>query len=320
VASKLNPTERIDWLLTGYSRFCLIQNCLSRRIRASKAGVMHQVRILLVDDEPNIVLTMPAILRQHGFEVMAVGTVKEALAQITSAQFDVLISDLNIGEPGDGFTVVSEMRRTQPTCITLILTGYPGFDSALEAIRSQVDDYLIKPASIPSLIKLIEQKLRNTKPGTGAATKRLSQVLRENIFEITQRTLKDMKADPALGAIPITNEQRIEHTARTIEELATMLELAEPEQAARDFIEDAAMLGARRYQQGYTLPLLAVHVRLLEQAIYDVIHEHMRSLNLSYFMFDLKRLNNLLGIQLEHSQIAYLKAEQRIDHQTGQQH
>jgi YesN/AraC family two-component response regulator len=212
------------------------------------------------------------------------------------------------------------MRRTQPTCITLILTGYPGFDSALEAIRSQVDDYLIKPASIPSLIKLIEQKLRNTKPGTGAATKRLSQVLRENIFEITQRTLKDMKADPALGAIPITNEQRIEHTARTIEELATMLELAEPEQAARDFIEDAAMLGARRYQQGYTLPLLAVHVRLLEQAIYDVIHEHMRSLNLSYFMFDLKRLNNLLGIQLEHSQIAYLKAEQRIDHQTGQQH
>ena len=78
---------------------------------------------------------MPAILRQHGYDVTAVGTVNEALAQITSAPFDVLISDLNIGHPGDGFTVVSAMRRTQPTCITLILTGYPGFDSALEAIR-----------------------------------------------------------------------------------------------------------------------------------------------------------------------------------------
>jgi DNA-binding response OmpR family regulator len=281
---------------------------------------MQAVRVLFVDDEPSIVLTMPVILRQHGYEVKAVGTVNEALAQITSAQFDVLISDLNIGEPGDGFTVVSAMRRTQPTCITLILTGYPGFDSALEAIRSQVDDYLIKPAPIPTLINLIEQKLRNPKLGTGAATKRLFQVLRENIFEITQRTLTEMKSNPALGAIPITDEQRIEHTARTIEELATILESAEPEQAARDFIQDAAMLGARRYQQGYTIPLLAIHVRLLEQAIYDVIHEHMRSLNLSHFMFDLKRLSNLLGVQLEHTQIAYLKAEQRIDHQTGQQH
>jgi ActR/RegA family two-component response regulator len=281
---------------------------------------MNQVRILFVDDEPNLLLTMPVILRQHGYDVTAAGTVNEALTQITSAQFDVLISDLNIGHPGDGFTVVSAMRRTQPTCVTLILTGYPGFDSALEAIRSQVDDYLIKPAAVPTLIDLIEQKLKSPKPSAAAATKRISQVLRENVFEITQRALTEMKSDPALRAIPITDEQRIEHTARTIEELATMLESAVPEQAARNFIQDAAMLGVRRYQQGYTIPLLAIHVRLLEQAIYDVIHEHMRSLNLSYFMFDLKRLNHLLGVQLEHAQIAYLKAEQRIDHPTGQQH
>ena len=87
---------------------------------------MANPRILFVDDEPNICLTMPAILRQHGYDVTAVGTVSEALTQILAAQFDILISDLNIGHPGDGFTVVSAMRRTQPTCITLILTGYPG--------------------------------------------------------------------------------------------------------------------------------------------------------------------------------------------------
>jgi ActR/RegA family two-component response regulator len=244
--------------------------------------------------------------------VTAIRTVSEALTQIATAQFDVLISDLNIGHPGNGFSVVSAMRWTQPTCITLILTGDPGFDSALEAMRSQVDDYLIKPADIPSLISLIERKLQNPKASTGAATKRISQVLRENVFEITQRVLNEMKSDPALGAVPITDEQRIEHTARTIEELAIMLESPEPEQAARDFIEGAAMRGARRYQLGYTIPLLATHVRLLEDAIYDVVHEHMLTLNLSYFMLDLKRLNNSLGLYLEHTQIAYLKAQQRI--------
>ena len=127
---------------------------------------MEPVRVLFVDDEASIRLTMPEILKQHGFSVTAVGTVPDALAEITSAQFDVLISDLNMGHPGDGFTVVSAMRRTQPNCVTLILTGYPGFDSALKALRNQVDDYLIKPADVPTLVSLIEKKLQQRTPGT----------------------------------------------------------------------------------------------------------------------------------------------------------
>jgi CheY-like chemotaxis protein len=279
---------------------------------------MGNVRILFVDDEPSIRLTMPAILRQQGYDVTAAGTVNEALTQITSAQFDVLISDLNIGNPGDGFTVVSAMRRTQPTCITLILTGYPGFDSALEAIRSQVDDYLIKPAAIPSLIKLIEEKLKSPRPGTCAATKRLSHVLRENTFEITQRALKEMKADPALGALPIPDDQRIEFTPNTLAELAAMLESVEPApgQAVKAIIQGATVRGEKRYQLGYTIPLLTTYVRLLERAIYDVVHQQMLTLNLSYFMFDLKRLNDALSLQLEYTQVAFLEAEQRVVRQS----
>ena len=74
--------------------------------------------------------------------------VSDALAAISEDRFDVLIADLNIGMPGDGFTVVSAMRRTQPEAVTIILTGYPAFETALEAIRSQVDDYAVKPANI----------------------------------------------------------------------------------------------------------------------------------------------------------------------------
>ncbi len=265
----------------------------------------ESVRILFVDDEPSLILTMPAILQQHGFDVVAAQTVNEALANIASAPFDVLISDLNIGNPGDGFTVVSAMRRTHPKCITLILTGYPGFDSALEAIRSQVDDYLIKPAPIPTLINLIQQKLQDPRPGAVTATKRISEVLQENVFEITQRALTQMKAAPLLSLLPLTDEQRIEFTPRTIVELATMLESTEPEQAERSFIEGAIARGKKRFSQGYTLAQLASYVRVLERAMYDVIHEHMLSLNLSYFMYDLERLNDSLGLQLEHALMSY---------------
>jgi YesN/AraC family two-component response regulator len=273
---------------------------------------MEPVRVLFVDDEASIRVTMPEILKQHGFSVAAVGTVADALAEITSAQFDVLISDLNMGHPGDGFTVVSAMRRTQPNCVTLILTGYPGFETALEAIRNQVDGYLIKPAQIPTLVSLIEQKLKNREPDAGAATKRIAQILRENTFEITQRALNEMKSDALLGKLPLADEQRIEHLPRVLEELAIMLESAEPTRTLPSTLRAAQSLGIKQRQLGYTLPLLATHVRLVGRAVNDVIHENLMSLNLSYFMFDMKRLNDSLGFQLEHSLNAFLATE----HQT----
>jgi ActR/RegA family two-component response regulator len=274
---------------------------------------MAAVRILFVDDEPNFVVTMPLILRQHGFSVTAVGNVNEALDEITSAQFDVLISDLNFDHPADGFIVVSAMRRTQPNCVILILTGYPGFETALEAIRNQVDGYLIKPAQIPTLVSLIEQKLKNREPDAGAATKRIAQILRENTFEITQRALNEMKSDALLGKLPLADEQRIEHLPRVLEELATMLESAEPTRTLASTLRAAQSLGIKQRQLGYTLPLLATHVRLVGRAVNDVIHENLMSLNLSYFMFDMKRLNDSLGFQLEHSLNAFLATE----HPTG---
>src|ERR1700747_914864 len=104
------------------------------------------------------------ILEQHGFEGTTAANVPEAMEQLNHATFDVLLSDLNIGQPGDGFTVVSAMRRVQPEACTFILTGYPDFETALQAIRNQVDDYLLKPTDVPTLLKAIEHKLLARKP------------------------------------------------------------------------------------------------------------------------------------------------------------
>src|SRR5258708_7992566 len=91
-------------------------------------------RILFVDDEAGIRNTLKPILEQHGFEVTAASTVPEALERMNHATFDVLLSDLNIGQPGDGFTVVSAMRRGQPQTATFILTTYPAFYPSFQPI------------------------------------------------------------------------------------------------------------------------------------------------------------------------------------------
>ncbi len=117
-----------------------------------------QRRLLFVDDEENIRTTLSLILKQHDFDVRLASTVPEALLEINSLKFDVLISDLNIGAPEDGFDVINAMGKAQPSCIRLIMTGYPAFGTALRAV-GEVDAYVVKPADIDALIKTINEKL-----------------------------------------------------------------------------------------------------------------------------------------------------------------
>jgi DNA-binding NtrC family response regulator len=116
-------------------------------------------RILFVDDEASIRLTLPRVLEQHGFKVNSAATITEALAEISRQHFEVLISDLNVGKAGDGFRIVSAMREQQPRCIIVILTGYPLFETAVEAIQHQVDEYVVKPVDVDELVRCLRRRL-----------------------------------------------------------------------------------------------------------------------------------------------------------------
>jgi ActR/RegA family two-component response regulator len=122
-------------------------------------------RLLFVDDEPNIRLTLPPLIEQYGFKVKSAGSVAEALGLIKSNKFDALLCDININQEGDGFTVVRAMREAAPDCVTVLLTGYPGFETALRAIHSEVDDYVVKPADIGILVSTLERKLSARRMG-----------------------------------------------------------------------------------------------------------------------------------------------------------
>ena len=92
------------------------------------------------------------MLKHHGFSVTAVSNVPDALQLVSGQQFDVLLADFNVGQPGDGFTVVSAMRRVQPDAFAFILTGYPDFESAIQAMKDQVDEYFSKPLNVKELV------------------------------------------------------------------------------------------------------------------------------------------------------------------------
>jgi ActR/RegA family two-component response regulator len=258
-------------------------------------------RILFVDDEAGIRNTLKPILEQHGFEVTAASTVPEALEHMNHASFDVLLSDLNIGQPGDGFTVVSAMRRVQPEAATFILTGYPDFDTALQAIRSQVDDYLLKPTDIPALIHAIQSRLshrRHVPPDR--PLKRVSDLMQESLKEITKEWLQLVKEHDELAAIRISDKDRIDHLPTLIEEMAKRVDIGS-DITTKKAKGAAASHGKQRALQGYNIPLVVIEMRLLQRVLSSVLQHNLIRMDLSTVIGDMMQVGESLQEQLEFS-------------------
>jgi ActR/RegA family two-component response regulator len=258
-------------------------------------------RILFVDDEAGIRNTLKPILEQHGFEVIVAATVPEALEHMNHATFDVLLSELNIGQPGDGFTVVSAMRRVQPQAATFILTGYPDFDTALQAIRSQVDDYLLKPTDVPTLIHAIQTRMehrRHVPPDR--PIKRVSDLMEESLSEIIKEWLRLTKAHHELGAIRISDKDRIDHLPLLIHEMAKRVDIGS--EITTEQAKAAAIAhGKQRALQSYTIPLVVVEMRLLQHVLSVVLQHNLIRMDLSTVIGDMMQVGESLQEQLEFS-------------------
>ncbi len=266
---------------------------------------MAKARVLFVDDEPSIRMTLPAILNMHDFDVVPAASVAEALQSIQERKFDVLITDLNIGHPADGFTVVGAMRRTQPEAVTIIITGYPAFETALQAIREQVDDYVVKPADVHTLVNLIERKLEHREPHRPLPQKRVSQILRENAQTVIERFLVRMLDVPELAKVTLSDVDRTDHLPELLAEIVQRVETPGSGASAKS-IKAAQKHGRQRSKQGYTAPMLNEEGRVLRRCIYDVLQENLLSVNLSRLVPDMIEVSDSLDTQLTESVRALL--------------
>ncbi len=108
-------------------------------------------RILLVDDETLLVVTLGRALSASGFEVDTAGTGEEALASLDRQEYDVIVTDLRM-EGEDGFAVLREARSRDPQVCVVVITGYSNEEAGLEALRQGADDYLFKPFQPEELV------------------------------------------------------------------------------------------------------------------------------------------------------------------------
>lgn len=115
-------------------------------------------RILIVDDEEVARITLAEILRLEGYDITAVGSGEEAVEVLRCEPFDIMILDLKMAGMS-GIDVLRNVVDQLPDLAVIVMTAYGSIDSAIQAIRYRVHDYILKPVSPEQVLESIDKAL-----------------------------------------------------------------------------------------------------------------------------------------------------------------
>lgn len=263
-------------------------------------------RILLVDDNENVRTTLARVLEANKFEVVEAASVNDALGQISKETFDVLLTDLHMPGPGDGMTVVSAMKHSNPLAVTLVFSGYPEMQAALSAILLQADEVLVKPLDIPALVATIHAKLLSHSSQERPAPVSVATILERSSAEIIQNWLARVGRNKELISIPLNFEERTGHLPRLLEDLVARLRLPHSLEGQGKPSEAAGAHARLRYRQGYSAAMMVEESRMLQVSIFQTLQNNLNTVDFSLLLVDVMTIADEVDWQLAQAMRSYV--------------
>lgn len=262
----------------------------------------NRQRILVVEDDRDSLELTSALLGQQA-EVDGASDPAQALRLIASVSYKLLVTDLDIAGGGDGLILAGAMRYLQPHARTVLITGYPDFARALEAIQASLDLTLIKPVP-PAQLRNLPKSAAIAAPASGQNAKsRMAHLLASHQSEILGTWLKLVEADQRLNTIPLNAAERLDHM------LGVVVGLSRSYVASAEEQESAVQHGRSRSLQHYRPEWVTLEMSYLRRAIFASVLRNLLLLDLSRFPEDLFELDLRLDADLLDSLRAFgLKA------------
>ena len=134
-------------------------------------------KILIVDDEPRILLLMKSLLKANGFEVETAKDGPAALEIVKGGEIQIVVTDLRMS-PMDGMSLFKEIKAQDPSIPVILLTAYASVETAIEAMKSGIFDYLTKPFKVDEMIACLKRAEEKIAKNSAAATTSASEPLR----------------------------------------------------------------------------------------------------------------------------------------------
>jgi DNA-binding NtrC family response regulator len=145
-------------------------------------------RLLIVDDDPVALDLLREVLSKEGYEVVSALSGEEAISRGSENFFDVIISDVRMGEK-DGMDVLRSFKKTSPETAVIMITAFGSIDTAIEAIREGAFDYISKPFKLEEIKITVRRALEQRR------------LLRENQY-YRQELLEKYQFKNVIGRTP----------------------------------------------------------------------------------------------------------------------
>jgi CheY-like chemotaxis protein len=267
---------------------------------------MAGTKILVVDDDETLRDLLATVLRQHGYDVTTAASVSEALRLISAGSYDVLLSDLHMPGKGDGLTVVSAMRHSNPKAVTILLSAFPEMDAAAQAILLQADQILVKPMNIPALIEVIEQRLASG-PLPSRVVESVATILESSIESTIDAWYERVKKDKKLTTVSMSREQRVGHLPRILIDLVRRLRAFEA-LGSRELVSGAAEEHGRfRRQQGYSAAMMVEESRMLQVSIFETLQKNLACIDFSILLNGVMTIADEVDSQLSQAMDSFIE-------------
>src|ERR1700743_3046154 len=148
---------------------------------------MRTDRILIVDDDDDLRRMLVDYLTSQGYTALGVRSIQQGSEALKSDTFDLVIADLRL-EDVRGLYLLKQLKQIAPRTFGILMTGYATMETAVEAIRIGLFDYMIKPI-LPQQLDLVLQRLQP-----------LRQLESENLY-LRQHQQEEVSASGAGGIV-----------------------------------------------------------------------------------------------------------------------
>jgi DNA-binding NtrC family response regulator len=196
-------------------------------------------RVLVVDDEPELVRMLGQALGDAGFTAVGAGSGERALELLNQQDFDAALVDKNLGRGIDGVEVLRHLRKRQPRCACILMTAYPSMGSAVEALRIGAQDYVEKPSpELDTIADRVQSAIRavQTPEEPNGLHRKVSGLQQE--IKARDEQIRELKVELAISddvlSVRLDEAKEValaaarKRDARLIEEAEELLKLARP--------------------------------------------------------------------------------------------
>ena len=160
-----------------------------------KDGSGQPAWVLIVDDEKPVTASTSRWLERLGYQCVTADSVEEALERFSERTFDIVVTDIRM--PGtSGIDLLKSIKEQDPEVQVIVMTGSPNLDFAVEAIRSNADDYLIKPFELDQFSHAVQRagSHRNLLKENRAYRQNLESKVQEQARQIERLFLDGLSA------------------------------------------------------------------------------------------------------------------------------